>query len=122
MKKLKKYYSYIKHTILPHQSSDLGLFSRFDSDNFGHVRENVYCVICLWAASLAFKYVDDASGKAYELEHTAIKCMRSLLQCWMYQTKQVEEFKVNSDEQSCLSTLFDIHTGKPYEGEYNHLQ
>ncbi|KAF0992351.1 hypothetical protein HZS_723 [Henneguya salminicola] len=120
--KLEKYYDYIKSTILYRQSGDLGLFSRCDLIDCGHVRDNVYCVICLWTASLAFKYTDDMSGKAYELEHSAIKCMRAILFCWMNQISELEDFKQKLTDAHCLSTLFNVHTGIPYQGDYNHLQ
>lgn len=119
---LEKYYTLIKETILPYQSADLGLFRRLELNEFGHVNENVYCVICLWAASLAFRYIDDLSGRAYELEHSALKCMRGILYCWMHQTAQLEKFKQNPNQENCLSSVFNVCTGEPYTGPYNHLQ
>ncbi|KII73341.1 putative phosphorylase b kinase regulatory subunit beta [Thelohanellus kitauei] len=91
--KLEKYYNYIKKTIMSHQSAQLGLFRHLNYVDYGHVRDNVYCALCLWSASLAFRYIDDLSGKTYELEHSAIKCMRGLLYCWMQQSSKVTFFR-----------------------------
>jgi phosphorylase kinase alpha/beta subunit len=56
-------------------------------------RDNVYSILAVWGLALAYRRLDDDQGRAYELEHATIKCMRGLLFAMMRQAKKVETFK-----------------------------
>ena len=45
----------------------------------------------LWL--LHYRRIDDDKGRTHELEHSAIKCMRGILYCYMHQADKVQQFK-----------------------------
>ncbi|KAJ8343685.1 hypothetical protein SKAU_G00310140 [Synaphobranchus kaupii] len=77
-----------------------------------------------WALALAYRRIDDDMGRTHELEHSAIKCMRGILYCYMRQSDKVEQFKQDPSPLKCLHSVFNVHTGDEidtYE-DYSHLQ
>uniref|UniRef100_W5MDH2 Phosphorylase b kinase regulatory subunit n=1 Tax=Lepisosteus oculatus TaxID=7918 RepID=W5MDH2_LEPOC len=126
--KLDRYYSAVKSTILNYQSPTTGLFpvKTFGECNEAKVRDSLYCAASSWALSLAYRSrrIDDDKGRTYELEHSAIKCMRGILYCYMRQADKVEQFKQDPSPSKCLHSVFNVHTGDEifsYDA-YCHLQ
>ncbi|KAM9228406.1 phosphorylase b kinase regulatory subunit beta isoform 4-T4 [Leptosomus discolor] len=63
-------------------------------------------------------------GRTHELEHSAIKCMRGILYCYMRQADKVQQFKQDPKPSECLHSVFSAHTGDEVFSpmEYGHLQ
>ncbi|OBS68125.1 hypothetical protein A6R68_03334, partial [Neotoma lepida] len=78
---------YIKSTMLMYQSPTTGLFptKTCGGDQKSKVHESLYCAAGAWALALAYRRIDDDKGRTHELEHSAIKCMRGILYCYMRQ-------------------------------------
>ncbi|XP_061077631.1 phosphorylase b kinase regulatory subunit beta-like isoform X1 [Conger conger] len=124
--KLDRYYSAVKATILNYQSPTTGLFpvKTYSDCKEAKVRDSLYCAASAWALALAYRRIDDDMGRTHELEHSAIKCMRGILYCYMRQSDKVEQFKQDPSPLKCLHSVFDVHTGDEvhtYE-DYSHLQ
>uniref|UniRef100_A0A8B9TG96 Phosphorylase b kinase regulatory subunit n=1 Tax=Anas platyrhynchos TaxID=8839 RepID=A0A8B9TG96_ANAPL len=68
--------------------------------------------------------IDDDKGRTHELEHSAIKCMRGILYCYMRQADKVQQFKQDPKPSECLHSVFSAHTGDEVFSakEYGHLQ
>jgi phosphorylase kinase alpha/beta subunit len=120
---LESYYEEISHTILAYQSPTLGLFPRGTSGH-ARVKDNVYCAMSIWSLSLAYRHVGNDSGRVYELEQTAVKCMRGLLFCYMKQADKLEKFKQNQSWYNALHVRFECETGEPatQDADWGHLQ
>ncbi|EPQ16476.1 Phosphorylase b kinase regulatory subunit beta [Myotis brandtii] len=74
--------------------------------------------------ALAYRRIDDDKGRTHELEHSAVKCMRGILYCYMRQADKVQQFKQDPRPTTCLHSVFNVRTGDEvlsYE-EYGHLQ
>ncbi|XP_056612781.1 phosphorylase b kinase regulatory subunit beta isoform X2 [Triplophysa dalaica] len=124
--KLDRYYNAVKCTILNYQSPTTGLFpvKTCSGCKEAKVRDSLYCAASIWALALAYRRIDDDMGRTHELEHSAIKCMRGIMYCYMRQADKVEKFKQDPSPSTCLHSIFNVHTGDevyPYK-EYNHLQ
>ncbi|KAJ8400431.1 hypothetical protein AAFF_G00395550 [Aldrovandia affinis] len=124
--KLNRYYSAVKSTILNFQSPTTGLFPvKTCADcKEGKVRDSLYCAASAWALAMAYRRIDDDMGRTHELEHSAIKCMRGILYCYMRQSDKVEQFKQDPSPLKCLHSMFNVHTGDEvisYD-DYSHLQ
>ncbi|KAJ8249417.1 hypothetical protein GJAV_G00234600 [Gymnothorax javanicus] len=124
--KLDRFYNAVKSTILNYQSPTTGLFPvKTHSDcKEAKVRDSLYCAASAWALALAYRRIDDDLGRTHELEHSAIKCMRGILYCYMRQSDKVEQFKQDPSPSKCLHSIFNVHTGDEvhsYEN-YSHLQ
>ncbi|KAG9352717.1 hypothetical protein JZ751_021131, partial [Albula glossodonta] len=91
--KLDRSYRAVKSTILNFQSPTTGLFPvKTCSDcNEAKVRDSLYCAASVWALALAYRRIDDDMGRTHELEHSAIKCMRGILYCYMRQSDKSPE-------------------------------
>ena len=50
---------------------------------------NLLCVLELQSVHCSRRRIDSDEGRAYELSHSAIKCMRSVLLAWMTLTERV---------------------------------
>uniref|UniRef100_H3AF26 Phosphorylase b kinase regulatory subunit n=1 Tax=Latimeria chalumnae TaxID=7897 RepID=H3AF26_LATCH len=116
----------VKSTILNYQSLTTGLFptKTFAQCPKAKVRDNLYCAASVWALALAYRRIDDDQGRTYELEHSAVKCMRGILYCYMRQADKVEQFKKDPSPSKCLHSVFDLYTGEEvlsYD-TYGHLQ
>uniref|UniRef100_A0A8B9HKL2 Phosphorylase b kinase regulatory subunit n=1 Tax=Astyanax mexicanus TaxID=7994 RepID=A0A8B9HKL2_ASTMX len=110
------------HTIYP----TTGLFPVKTSSDCkeAKVRDSLYCAASSWALAMAYRRIDDDMGRTHELEHSAIKCMRGILYCYMRQSDTVERFKQDPSPYTCLHSVFNVYTGDeiyPYE-KYSHLQ
>uniref|UniRef100_A0A8C2JP19 Phosphorylase b kinase regulatory subunit n=1 Tax=Cyprinus carpio TaxID=7962 RepID=A0A8C2JP19_CYPCA len=123
---LDRYYSSVKCTILNYQSPTTGLFPVKTSSTCkeAKVRDSLYCAASIWALSLAYRRIDDDMGRTHELEHSAIKCMRGILYCYMRQSDKVEKFKQDPSPSTCIHSIFNVQTGDEIYSneEYSHLQ
>ncbi|KAI1890186.1 hypothetical protein AGOR_G00171090 [Albula goreensis] len=124
--KLDRSYRAVKSTILNFQSPTTGLFPvKTCSDcHEAKVRDSLYCAASIWALALAYRRIDDDMGRTHELEHSAIKCMRGILYCYMRQSDKVEQFKQDPSPIKCLHSVFNVHTGDEVisYNDYCHLQ
>ncbi|KAL7833369.1 hypothetical protein AOLI_G00283290 [Acnodon oligacanthus] len=124
--KLDRSYNAVKSTILNYQSPTTGLFPvKTCSDcKEAKVRDSLYCAASAWALAMAYRRIDDDMGRTHELEHSAIKCMRGILYCYMRQSDKVERFKQNPSPHTCLHSVFNVHTGDEVHShdQYSHLQ
>ncbi|XP_060898427.1 phosphorylase b kinase regulatory subunit beta isoform X1 [Labrus mixtus] len=124
--KLDRYYNAVKTTILNYQSPTTGLFPVKTCSNCkeAKVRDSLYCAAAAWALSMAYRRIDDDMGRTHELEHSAIKCMRGILYCYMRQADKVEEFKQDPSPSKCLHSVFNVETGDEVHSynDYHHLQ
>ncbi|XP_071503310.1 phosphorylase b kinase regulatory subunit beta-like [Diadema antillarum] len=124
VKNLNYYYCLVKEQILSHQSAALGLFP-INTDSKvkeAGVRESVYSAVAVWALALAYRKIDNDDGRTYELEQSAVKCMRGLLYCFMRQADRVERFKFTQSEEFALHSRYDLNTGNLIPGKFHHLQ
>jgi phosphorylase kinase alpha/beta subunit len=124
-KNLNNYYQIISSQILSHQSLTTGLFPIYGDKNCleGHVRDNIYCAVTVWALRQCYSKIDNDQGRTNELGQSAVKCMRGILFCWMKQSSKVEKFKLNQSPENALHTKFTIRNGNEIEDkEYGHLQ
>uniref|UniRef100_A0AAR2IN29 Phosphorylase b kinase regulatory subunit n=1 Tax=Pygocentrus nattereri TaxID=42514 RepID=A0AAR2IN29_PYGNA len=124
--KLDRSYNAVKSTILNYQSPTTGLFPVKTCSNYeeAKVRDSLYCAASAWALAMAYRRIDDDMGRTHELEHSAIKCMRGILYCYMRQSDKVERFKQNPSPHTCLHSVFNVHTGDEVHShdQYSHLQ
>ncbi|NWU35241.1 KPBB kinase, partial [Hylia prasina] len=124
--KLNHYYRIVKSTLLLYQSPTTGLFptKTFGNNQKAKVHDSLYCAACAWALALAYRRIDDDKGRTHELEHSAIKCMRGILYCYMRQADKVQKFKQDPKPSACLHSLFNAQTGDEVfsHEEYGHLQ
>ncbi|KAF1500965.1 Phosphorylase b kinase regulatory subunit beta, partial [Megadyptes antipodes antipodes] len=124
--KLDHYYRIVKSTLLLHQSPTTGLFptKTYGDNQKAKVHDCLYCAACAWALALAYRRIDDDKGRTHELEHSAIKCMRGILYCYMRQANKVQQFKQDPKPSGCLHSVFSAHTGDEVfsHKEYGHLQ
>ncbi|XP_017940248.1 phosphorylase b kinase regulatory subunit beta isoform X3 [Manacus vitellinus] len=124
--KLNHYYRIVKSTLLLHQSPTTGLFptKTYVDNQKAKVHDSLYCAACAWALALAYRRIDDDKGRTHELEHSAIKCMRGILYCYMRQADKVQKFKQDPKPSACLHSVFSAHTGDEVlsHEEYGHLQ
>ncbi|XP_031165012.1 phosphorylase b kinase regulatory subunit beta isoform X3 [Sander lucioperca] len=124
--KLDRYYNAVKTTILNYQSPTTGLFpvKTCSTCKEAKVRDSLYCAASAWALALAYRRIDDDMGRTHELEHSAIKCMRGTLYCYMRQADKVEQFKQDPSPSKCLHSVFDVDTGDEVHSyaDYHHLQ
>uniref|UniRef100_A0A672QAG8 Phosphorylase b kinase regulatory subunit n=1 Tax=Sinocyclocheilus grahami TaxID=75366 RepID=A0A672QAG8_SINGR len=116
----------VKCTILNYQSPTTGLFPVKTSSTCkeAKVRDSLYCAASIWALALAYRRIDDDMGRTHELEHSAIKCMRGIMYCYMRQSDKVEKFKQDPSPSTCLHSVFNVQTGDEIYSyvEYSHLQ
>ncbi|EDV29800.1 uncharacterized protein TRIADDRAFT_52572 [Trichoplax adhaerens] len=117
-KRLDTYYVAIKKLILKYQSPSIGLFPldtniKGPDSLCGHVRDNIYCAAAIWSLSLAYRKLDDDRGRTYELQQSAVKCMRGILFCYLRQTDRMEKFKRTQSWQDSLYSTYHIVTGDP---------
>ncbi|KAJ3379922.1 hypothetical protein HDU84_006316 [Entophlyctis sp. JEL0112] len=80
--------------------------------------------MAVWGLALAYRRIDDDAGRAYELEHATIKCMRGILFAYMRQSHKVERFKNSQDVLDSLHAKYNTATGDTVVGdrEWGHLQ
>uniref|UniRef100_A0A670K389 Phosphorylase b kinase regulatory subunit n=1 Tax=Podarcis muralis TaxID=64176 RepID=A0A670K389_PODMU len=124
--KLDSYYRIVKSTVLLFQSPTTGLFptKTLGDNQRAKIHDSLYCAACAWALALAYRRIDDDKGRTHELEHSAIKCMRGILYCYMRQADKVQQYKQDPKPSKCLHSVFSAHTGDEVlsHKEYGHLQ
>ncbi|KAM8899038.1 phosphorylase b kinase regulatory subunit alpha, skeletal muscle isoform 6-T6 [Spinachia spinachia] len=125
--KLDNYARMVQQTILRHQDPVTGLLPGGADEPHSWVRDNVYCVLSVWALSLAYRKNadrDEDKAKAYELEQSVVKLMRGVLQGIMRQLDKVEKFKYSRSTSDALHAKYNTGTCAPVVGddEWGHLQ
>ncbi|CAM4669856.1 hypothetical protein PO909_008269 [Leuciscus waleckii] len=125
--KLDNYARTLQQTILCHQDPVTGLLPGDEKLPHAWVRDNVYCILSVWALSLAYRKNadrDEDKAKAYELEQSVVKLMRGLLQCMIRQLDKVEKFKYSKSTKDCLHAKYHTGTCATVVGdqEWGHLQ
>ncbi|XP_059210651.1 phosphorylase b kinase regulatory subunit alpha, skeletal muscle isoform isoform X3 [Centropristis striata] len=125
--KLDNYARMVHQTILRHQDPVTGLLPGCPDQPHAWVRDNVYCVISVWALSLAYRKNadrDEDKAKAYELEQSVVKLMRGILQCIMRQLDKVEKFKYSRSTSDSLHAKYNTTTCASVVGDdqWGHLQ
>lgn len=88
------------------------------------VRDNVYSILAAWGLGIAYRRVDSADARAYELEQATVKNMRGLLMAMMRQSDRVERFKLRQQPTDALHAKYDTATGSAVVGDdaWGHLQ
>jgi phosphorylase kinase alpha/beta subunit len=88
------------------------------------VRDNVYSILAAWGLGIAYRRVDSADARAYELEQATVKNMRGLLTAMMRQSDRVERFKLRQQPTDALHAKYDTATGLAVVGDdaWGHLQ
>ncbi|HEY9809458.1 MAG TPA: glycoside hydrolase family 15 protein [Halomicronema sp.] len=128
--RLDDYYGCIEATIIKRQNPITGLLPASTAINAhgdytdAWVRDNVYSILAVWGLALAYRKIDDSTGRTFELEHSVIKLMRGLLFCMMRQAEKVERFKNSQSLLDCLHAKYNTATGDVVVGddEWGHLQ
>ncbi len=105
----------------------------------------MYSIYCVFGLALAYRRVDDTTGRAckllffkkkammrvlilclllVELEHAVIKLMRGILFSMMRQAPKVEKFKKTQNVLDALHAKYNTKTGATVVGdnEWGHLQ
>nr|XP_055035878.1 phosphorylase b kinase regulatory subunit alpha, skeletal muscle isoform isoform X1 [Misgurnus anguillicaudatus]XP_055035879.1 phosphorylase b kinase regulatory subunit alpha, skeletal muscle isoform isoform X1 [Misgurnus anguillicaudatus] len=125
--KLDNYARMLQKTILCHQDPVTGLLPGDETLPHAWVRDNIYCILSVWALGLAYRKDadrDEDKANAYELEQSVVKLMRGLLQCMTRQLDKVEKFKYSKSTSDCLHAKYHSGTCAPVVGdkEWGHLQ
>ncbi|KAL7754215.1 hypothetical protein RI367_000196 [Sorochytrium milnesiophthora] len=128
--RLEYYYSIVKNIILARQNPCTGLIpasvavTSHGDYRDAWVRDNVYSIMAVYGLAMAYRRMDDDSGRAYELEHAVVKCMRGLLFAMMRQAAKVEQFKSTQHLLHCLHAKYNTNTGDTVVGDdqWGHLQ
>ncbi len=128
--RLNHYYQQIRAIILNRQNPITGLLPASTAINAhgdytdAWVRDNVYSILAVWGLALAYRKLDDNSGRAFELEHSVIKLMRGLLFAMMRQAEKVEKFKETQHPLDALHAKYDTQTGGTVvdDDKWGHLQ
>ena len=127
---LEKYFHEVTHIITVKQNPASGLIpasvakTAHGDYTDAWVRDNVYSILAVWGLALAYRRLDDDQGRAYELEHATIKCMRGLLFAMMRQAHKVEQFKSTQKKEHALHAKYSTINGETVVGdkEWGHLQ
>ncbi|KAG0750608.1 hypothetical protein G6F57_000624 [Rhizopus arrhizus] len=130
LERLDYYYQVIENTVLSKQNPASGLIpasvaiTTHGDYTDAWVRDNVYSIYCVYGLALAYRRVDDTSGRAFELEHAVVKLMRGLLFAMMRQVHKVEKFKKTQNVLDALHAKYKTKTGETVVGdrEWGHLQ
>ncbi|KAI8621677.1 glycosyl hydrolases family 15-domain-containing protein [Chytriomyces sp. MP71] len=128
--RLDQYYEEVASIILSRQNPATGLIpasiavTTHGDYRDAWIRDNVYSIMAAWGLALAYRRIDDDEGRAYELEHATVKCMRGVLFAYMRQAHKVEQFKYSQDIEHALHAKFNTATGDTVVGdrEWGHLQ
>eukprot|EP00842_Homolaphlyctis_polyrhiza_P003728 jgi/Hompol1/4356/HPOL_001754-RA len=128
--KLEPYYQEVSTIIIARQNPATGLIpastavTTHGDYRDAWTRDNVYSILAVWGLALAYRRIDDEDGRAYELEHATIKCMRGLLFAMIRQADKVELFKNTQAPEHSLHAKYNTATGGTVVGdlEWGHLQ
>lgn len=110
--RLDEYFRQISDIILSRQNAATGLIpasvavTTHGDYRDAWVRDNVYSILAVWGLALAYRRIDDNEGRAYELEHSTVKCMRGLLFSMMRQADKVESFKNSQSLEHSLHAKY----------------
>ena len=129
-KQLDDHYQRVSKIILSRQHPISGLLPASTAINahgdYTHawVRDNVYSVLAVWGLGLAYRKLPRDHGRAFLLEHSAVKLMRGLLFAMMKQARKVESFKYTQAPHDALHAKYDTLSGDAVvgDGEWGHLQ
>jgi phosphorylase kinase alpha/beta subunit len=127
---LEVYYEQVMRIILARQHPASGLIpasvavTSHGDYRDAWVRDNVYSILAVWGLALSYRRLDDDQGRAYELEHATIKCMRGLLFAMMKQASKVELFKSTQHLLHSLHAKYNTATGDTVvaDNAWGHLQ
>jgi phosphorylase kinase alpha/beta subunit len=127
---LDRYYQQVIRIILSRQDPITGLLpastavTAHGDYTDAWVRDNVYSILAAWGVGLAYRRLDESSGRTVLLEQSVVKLMRGLLIAMMRQAAKVEKFKQTLDPLDALHAKYDTQTGDPVVGddEWGHLQ
>lgn len=130
LERLDYYYQVINTTVLSKQNAASGLIpasvaiTTHGDYTDAWVRDNVYSIYCVFGLALAYRRVDDTTGRAFELEHAVVKLMRGLLFSMMRQAPKVEKFKKTQNVLDALHAKYKTETGATVVGDrdWGHLQ
>ncbi|KAJ3375103.1 hypothetical protein GGF31_005825 [Allomyces arbusculus] len=130
LERLDYYYDMVSEIILSRQHPATGLIpasvavTSHGDYRDAWTRDNVYSILAVWGLALAYRRVNDNLGRAYELEHAVVKCMRGLLFAMMRQAHKVETFKNTQNPFECLHAKYNTATGDTVVGDdqWGHLQ
>ncbi|KAI8987987.1 glycosyl hydrolases family 15-domain-containing protein [Mycotypha africana] len=130
LERLDYYYQVINTTILSKQNAASGLIpasvaiTTHGDYTDAWVRDNVYSIYCVFGLALAYRRIDDTTGRAFELEHAVVKLMRGLLFAMMRQAPKVEKFKKTQNVLDALHAKYKTETGATVVGDrdWGHLQ
>ncbi|OBZ88188.1 Phosphorylase b kinase regulatory subunit alpha, liver isoform [Choanephora cucurbitarum] len=130
LERLDYYYQVINTTVLSKQNAASGLIpasvaiTTHGDYTDAWVRDNVYSIYCVFGLALAYRRIDDTTGRAFELEHAVVKLMRGLLFSMMRQAPKVEKFKKTNNILDALHAKYKTETGATVVGdrEWGHLQ
>ncbi|MEI7995323.1 MAG: glycoside hydrolase family 15 protein [Methylococcaceae bacterium] len=128
--KLDTYYQQVKDIILNRQDWVTGLLPASTAvtvhGNYtdAWVRDNVYSILAAWGLALAYRRVEEKTGRTYVLEQSVVKLMRGLLTAMMRQAPKVEKFKQSQNPMDALHAKYNTQTGRIVVGddEWGHLQ
>ncbi|KAI8067466.1 glycosyl hydrolases family 15-domain-containing protein [Gongronella butleri] len=129
-KRLDYYYNVINIAILSKQNAASGLIpasvaitSHGDYTD-AWVRDNVYSIYAVYGLALAYRRLDEDTGRTFELEHAVVKLMRGLLFAMMRQAHKVEKFKNTQHVMDALHAKYKTETGATVVGDadWGHLQ
>jgi phosphorylase kinase alpha/beta subunit len=133
--RLEYYDRLLSKTILKYQNPVTGLLPAFLFEdgtagwaaNHAWVRDNVYSVLGVWGVAIVYRRgaeSEEDREKAYNLEQTVVKLMRSLLMAMMQQANKVELFKKTRGRADSLHAKYSISTCSSVVGdfEWGHLQ
>ncbi|KAI8085667.1 glycosyl hydrolases family 15-domain-containing protein [Thamnidium elegans] len=130
LERLDYYYQVINTTVLSKQNAASGLIpasvaiTTHGDYTDAWVRDNVYSIYCVFGLALAYRRIDDTTGRAFELEHAVVKLMRGILFSMMRQAPKVEKFKKTQNILDALHAKYNTKTGATVVGdnEWGHLQ
>ncbi|KAI9362214.1 glycosyl hydrolases family 15-domain-containing protein [Pilaira anomala] len=130
LERLEYYYQVINTTVLSKQNAASGLIpasvaiTTHGDYTDAWVRDNVYSIYCVFGLALAYRRIDDTTGRAFELEHAVVKLMRGILFSMMRQAPKVEKFKKTQNILDSLHAKYNTKTGATVVGdkEWGHLQ
>lgn len=127
---LDRHYDRVRRVFLARQHPVTGLLPASTAVNAhgdytdAWVRDVVYGLLAPWGLALAYRRLDVAADRRYELEHAVVRGLRGLLGAMMRQADKVEAFKADQDPTNALHAKYGAATGLPVVGDaaWGHLQ
>lgn len=130
MDPLERFHDEVRRLILARQHPVTGLLPASTAVNAhgdytdAWVRDVVYGLLAPWGLALAYRRIDAAADRRFELEHAVVRGFRGLLGAMMRQADKVEAFKRTQEPRDALHAKYGTATGLPVVGdaEWGHLQ